>query len=189
VAEIHHSFRADPFDIDNALNPVNLGNFRSEFPSLQPEAVMKRIKKFAAINIIVALLGTGIPVLAAQNGYGDRGRAQHESADHRDSRDNQNRNVRNDNRGDQDRDRGYVDNRGYGYGYAYAPAPVYVQPAPVYVDRSHDGRTAAIIGGSAAAGALIGAAAGHGQGAVIGAVVGGIAGAAASEAANHHDRY
>lgn len=155
---------------------------------------MKRIQKFAAINVIVALLGTGIPVLAAENGHGDRGGTQYESADHRgnrDGRDNQNRNFRSDNRRDRDRGHGYVDDRIYGYAPApvYQPAPVYVRPAPIYVDRSHDGRTAAIIGGSAAAGALIGAAAGHGEGAVIGAVVGGIAGAAASAAANHHDRY
>jgi hypothetical protein len=170
---------------------------------------MRRIQKFAAINLIAALVGAGIPAMAAQDGYDvhNRGGMQHQTADRRGDNqwnNNGNRDSRNNNRVDRDRHdydrRG--DNRGYGedhgYAYGYAPAPVY-QPAPVYVgpayndgyyyDRTHNGRTAAIIGGSVAAGALIGAAAGHGQGAVIGAVVGGIAGAVASAAADHHHRY
>src|SRR5438270_9232505 len=59
-----------------------------------------------------------------------------------------------------------------------------------YYDRrdSHAGRSAAIIGGSAAAGAGIGAAAGHGQGAAIGAVIGGIGGFIADQSVRHHDR-
>ena len=52
----------------------------------------------------------------------------------------------------------------------------------------HSGRSVAIIGGSAAAGAFIGAAAGHEQGAVVGAVIGGIAGFVADEAVRHNDR-
>ena len=57
-----------------------------------------------------------------------------------------------------------------------------------YGDRDHHaGRSVAIIGGSAAAGAAIGAAAGHGQGAAIGAIVGGVAGVAADQAVRHHD--
>ena len=58
-----------------------------------------------------------------------------------------------------------------------------------YYDRdSHAGRSAAIIGGSAAAGALIGAAANHGQGAAIGAIIGGIGGFIADQSVRHHDR-
>lgn len=165
---------------------------------------MKLIQKLVAVNVIAVLMGTGIPAMAAQNGHDvhDRGGMQYQSADHRGNRDwhdNQNRNVRNNDRRDRDqRDYGRQGYEDRGHGYGYVPAPGY-QPAPVYrgpvydngyyYDRSHDGRTAAIIGGSAAAGALIGAASGHGQGAVIGAVIGGIAGVAASAAANHHDRY
>jgi hypothetical protein len=160
---------------------------------------MKRIRNYAAVTVIAALIGSGIPAMAAQhgeNGY-NRGGMRYEAADHRSDRDRNNNRWDSDRRGydrrDYDRGSGY--NRGYSYGYAeapvYEPAPVY--GGPVYDDgyyrRSHNGRTAAIIGGSAAAGALIGAAAGHGQGAVIGAVIGGIAGAAASAAANHHDRH
>jgi outer membrane lipoprotein SlyB len=73
----------------------------------------------------------------------------------------------------------------------YQAPPAY--EAPVYGGNyyydDHAGRTAAIIGGSALAGAVIGGAADHGRGAVIGAVIGGVVGAAASAAANHHDRY
>lgn len=153
---------------------------------------MKRIKKFAAVNVIAALLVTGIPALAAEEGHEgyNRGGEQHQSVNQRNGPD----------RGRLDYDRrdgrgGYQDDRGYGY--AYAPGPVY-EPAPVYggpvydgsyyYGRSHDGRTAAIIGGSAATGALIGAAAGHAQGAVLGAVIGGIAGAAVNAATDHHHR-
>lgn len=165
---------------------------------------MKRIQKFAAVNVIAALIGTGIPAMAAQEGYDahHRGGVQYQSAGQRGDRhdnDGRNRNVRNDNRRDYDRgyrdDRSYRDDRGYrddrSNGYSYAPA----YGEPVYNDgyydrdhRSHDGRAVAVIGGSAAAGALIGAAAGHGQGAVIGAVVGGIAGAVVNAAADHHHR-
>lgn len=57
--------------------------------------------------------------------------------------------------------------------------------------RHSGGRSAAIIGGSAAAGAAIGAAAGHGQGAVIGAFAGGITGFIIDQATreHHHDRW
>jgi hypothetical protein len=166
---------------------------------------MKRIQKFLAVNIVGVLIGTGIPAMAAQGGHDgyNRGGTQYESADYRGNRDrNESRmhNVQNDRR-DRDRGsydrrdhgRGYRADRGDGYGYApvYQSAPVY--RGPVYNDgyydnRSHNGRTAAIIGGSAVAGALIGAAAGQGQGAVIGAVIGGVAGAAVSAAADHRHR-
>ena len=51
----------------------------------------------------------------------------------------------------------------------------------------HRGRDAAIIGGSAAAGAVIGGLAGHGTGAVVGAIAGGLVGAVADHAGEHHD--
>jgi hypothetical protein len=166
---------------------------------------MKRIQKFAAVNVIAALIGTGIPAMAAQNGFEryDRGGVQHQSADRdRDRGRNEDR-SRDFREGDRDRrdydrrddDRGYQEHRAYGYGYVapvYQPAPIYSGPVygnGYYYDRDHAGRTAAIIGGSAAAGALIGAAAGHGQGAVVGAVIGGVAGAITSAATDHHDRY
>jgi hypothetical protein len=64
-----------------------------------------------------------------------------------------------------DRDQGYRDYRDDGYygrdDYRYRRSP---------------GRSAAIIGGSAAAGAVVGGIAGGGRGAAIGAAVGGIGG-------------
>ena len=145
---------------------------------------MRRIQKLAAVNVIAALIGGGIPAIAAQNRYDipDHGKVQYQWTA------NRNQDGRN------DRDHRAYDRRSdepafwgdHRTGRDYAPSPVYNVH---YDDRSHNSRTAAIIGGSAAAGALIGAAAGHGQGAVIGAVVGGIAGVAANSAVNHHDRY
>ncbi len=160
---------------------------------------MKRIQKFAAINVLVALMGASIPAVAAQDGYDghNRGGMQYQTVDHRGDRDwndNRNRDFRGDDRGDRDRrsyDRRDYD-RGYQGGPVYQSAPVYVGPSyegGYYRDSNHTGRTVAIVGGSAAAGALIGAAAGHGQGAVVGALIGGVAGAAVSAAANHHHRY
>jgi len=149
---------------------------------------VKRIQKFVAINLMAVLVG--IPAMAAQHGHDGHGHGEVQSqyVEHRDGgwNDGRARQVRNDDRWERDR------------GYRYAPAPVY-QSAPIYAapgyaegyycPPTHNGRTAAIIGGSAAAGAVIGAVAGHGQGAVIGAVIGGIAGSVASVAANHHDHY
>jgi Glycine zipper len=167
---------------------------------------MKRIQKFLAINIVGALIGTGIPAMAAQGGHDgyNRGGMQYESADHRGYRERDESRMhdfRNDDRRDGDRGshdrgdqgRGYRADRGAGYGYAPAYQSAHVYRGPVYNDgyydqSSHNGRTAAIIAGTAAAGALIGAAAGHGQGAVIGAVIGGVAGAAVSSAADHRHR-
>jgi Ni/Co efflux regulator RcnB len=184
---------------------------------------MKLIRNYVAVTVIAALIGTGTPAMAAQDGADVRngGGMRYQSADHRGDRewnDKRSRELRNDNRSDRDRrnydrsnydrsnydrsnyDRSNYDRHDYdrgsrydrGYSYGYAGAPVYSEP--VYDDgyqyrRTHNGRTAAIIGGSAAGGALIGAAAGHGQGAVIGAVIGAVAGAAVSAAADHHDRY
>lgn len=79
----------------------------------------------------------------------------------------------------------------YGYGVAndYRGQEY---PGSSYYDRGycdyHVGRSVAIVGGSAAAGAVIGAAAGRGQGAAIGAVIGGIAGVVADQTVRHHDR-
>ena len=151
---------------------------------------MKRIQKFAAVNLIAVLMGAGIPAMAAQHSSGNYGHAQVRSQ--RNDRQNRDRNRdRNNDRNNDWRDRGR--------GYAYAPPPVVYAPAPFYRESvydngyynqpTHNGRTAAIIGGSAAAGAVIGAAVGHGQGAIIGAVIGGIAGTVANAAADHHDRY
>ena len=158
------------------------------------EALMKRIQKFLAVNVVAALIGAGVPAIAAERGHDTHGRSEIQShvserRGDRDGNNDRNRHYENDNRRDRSRD----DNRrDYDRGYIYAPAPVYRGPVydNGYYDRdTHNGRTAAIIGGSAAAGAVIGAAVGHGQGAVIGAVIGGIAGTVASTAANQHDRY
>ena len=74
---------------------------------------------------------------------------------------------------------GYYGNNGY-YGDRY--------DNQYYDDRDHHaGRSAAIIGGSAAAGAVLGAVAGQGKGAAIGAVIGGVAGLVADQAVRHHD--
>ena len=64
-----------------------------------------------------------------------------------------------------DHDRGYRDYRDDGY---YRDGD--------YRDRRSPGKSAAIIGGSAAAGAVVGGIAGGGKGAAIGAAVGGIGG-------------
>jgi hypothetical protein len=156
---------------------------------------MKRVLRFAAVNTLgVAILAAGMPLQAAahrENNQWEGGNgARNQSAwSHPQQRDN---NYRQDQRDDHgyredrpnwgDRDRGevYATPNYYANGYGY--------PEGGYVYRDgHAGRTAAIIGGSAAAGALIGAAAGHGQGAAIGAVVGGVAGVIASQAVRHHD--
>lgn len=84
---------------------------------------MKRIQKFAAVNVLAALLGTGIPALAAQEGHDsfNRGATQYVSADHRVDHRDRDRPVEI----RRDRVPAHVDGRGY----AYVPAPVY-QPTP-----------------------------------------------------------
>lgn len=155
---------------------------------------MKRIQKFVAVNVMAVLIGAGVPAMAAERGHDMHGRSEIQShqADRRGDRDSHNDQSRY-RRSDDRWDRARKDNRrDYDRGYVYAPTPVYRGPVydTGYYDRdTHNGRTAAIIGGSAAAGAVIGAAVGHGQGAVIGAVIGGLAGSVASAAANHHDRF
>jgi hypothetical protein len=77
---------------------------------------------------------------------------------------------------------GYYGDRGY-YGNRYSDDRNY------YERDRHAGRSTAIIGGSAVAGAVLGAAAGQGKGAAIGAIVGGVAGVVADQAVRHHDRW
>jgi hypothetical protein len=160
---------------------------------------MTRIRQFTAAAL-AALMLSGIPALAAQAGYNsrDRGAMHYRSAQHQDQQRVDRYGSDRERRRYDEREyaRGHSDNRAYAYDRTYAPAygrsPVYAVPAydyPYAYQHTHNGRTAAIIGGSAAAGAIIGAAAGHGQGAILGAVIGGVAGAAVSAAANHHDRY
>jgi hypothetical protein len=94
-------------------------------------------------------------------GYGDPG------GYYRDYRDQGYRNsgYRNDGYYDNGyRDYGYRDNRYYGDDYGY------------YRSERSAGKSAAIIGGSSAAGAVFGALAGGGKGAAIGAALGGIGG-------------
>ena len=88
-------------------------------------------------------------------------------------------------------DRGGYRDGGYAYrdgGYAYG-----YQQAPCSRDRRGSvDRSIAIVGGSAAAGALIGAAAGHGPGAAIGAFIGGMTGLIVDQSTRGHrdyDRY
>jgi hypothetical protein len=77
------------------------------------------------------------------------------------------------------RDSGYYGNRNYGnrsYGYSG------------YRDERSAGKSAAIIGGSAAAGAVIGGLAGGGKGAAVGAVAGGIGGLIVDRTTRDRDR-
>jgi uncharacterized protein YcfJ len=128
---------------------------------------MKRVFRIAVFSIFsLALTAIAIPAQAADHGYyraQDNRHAQYVPSDRYQDRYNDNR------RGDYDR-RGYYDRGGY------------------YDRDNHAGRSAAIIGGSAAAGAVTGAAAGHGQGAAIGAILGGIGGFIADQSVRHHDR-
>jgi hypothetical protein len=172
---------------------------------------MKRVLRFAAVNILgLALLAAGTPLSAApQDGNGRwqrNGDTRSQSAWTQPQRGEYNHGS--DQRGDynrgNDRERSYRDQhyryddhsgwRDHDAGRVYAAPNYYANgygyPASgYYYSDGHAGRTAAIIGGTAAAGALVGAAAGHGEGAAIGAVVGGIAGVIASQAVNHHDHH
>jgi len=122
---------------------------------------MKRVFRIAVLSIFtLALTAVAIPAQAAEHGY-------YREQDYRHAR-----YVPSDRYRDHYDDNRYYDNR------------------RGYYDRrdNHAGRSAAIIGGSAAAGAVIGAAAGHGQGAAIGAIIGGIGGFIADQSVRHHDR-
>jgi len=130
---------------------------------------MKRVFRVAVLSIFgLALAPFAMPVQAADHGYygeQDSRHAQYVDSDR----------AHND-RGYTDR---YYDNHYYDNHY---------HDRGSYREReSHAGRSVAIVGGSAAAGALIGAAAGHGHGAAIGAVVGGIAGFIADQSVRQHD--
>jgi len=75
----------------------------------------------------------------------------------------------------------YGDSGYYGQQRVYQAPPVYnygydYSSHDGYYNRSRAGRSAAYIGGGAAAGAVIGALAGHGPGAAIGAMAGGVGG-------------
>lgn len=151
---------------------------------------MKRIFRNSALSII-ALAATVIMMPAQAQSWGQpntgawRGGATQQQASW----------DRNGAHNRRDANKGYDrgNRRDHDYRGGYVTSGTYVTPAYGYYDGSYgyretrDGRSAAIIGGSAAAGALIGAAAGHGQGAVVGAVVGGIAGLIADQAVRHHD--
>ena len=122
---------------------------------------MKRVFRIAVLSIFsLALTTVAIPAQAAEHGY---------------YREQDNRHAQYV-PSDRYQDR-YYDNRHGDYDRGG------------YYDRdNHAGRSAALIGGSAAAGAVIGAAAGHGQGAAIGAIIGGIGGFIADQSVRHHDR-
>jgi hypothetical protein len=125
---------------------------------------MKRVFRIAVLSIFgLALAPFAMPVQAADHGYYGEQDSRHAQY------------VRS--------DRGYNDRY---YNNHYYDNPNYDRG--LYREReNHAGRSAAIVGGSAAASALIGAAAGHGQGAAIGAVVGGIAGFIADQSVRQHD--
>lgn len=79
---------------------------------------MKRIRKFAALNIMAALIGAGIPALAAQQGYtGDnRGARQYQATD---QRGNHESNTRED-RDRRDHHPDYREHRSFSYSHAPA---------------------------------------------------------------------
>ena len=140
---------------------------------------MKNILKKAAVAVLS--IGLSAPLLPAQNPYGGyRGGDHYSTASWRDGgrdRDHRGGDRNRDYRRDEYRDRG---------SYGYARESYYDRGR--YDDRDrHAGRSVAIIGGSAAAGALFGAAAGDGKGAAIGAIVGGIGGLIADQAVRSHD--
>jgi hypothetical protein len=97
------------------------------------------------------------------------------------------------------------DNRGYGGGYSnyrgssYRSSGYQTYSSPSYGYRTNDygrypeyrspGASAAIIGGSAAAGAVVGGIAGGGKGAAIGAVAGGIGGVVIDQATKPRNNY
>jgi len=131
---------------------------------------MKRTFQIAALSILsFSLTALGVPAqAAAADFHAERGRTQAAHVQpvswHRDDgRRDDHRDYRDDNRDD---------------GRYYA--------APYRDSSGHAGRDIAIVGGSAAAGALIGAAAGQGQGAVIGGILGGVTGLIVDQAAVHH---
>jgi uncharacterized protein YcfJ len=124
---------------------------------------MKRVFRIAVLSIFtLALTTVAIPAQAAEHGF---------------YREQDSRHAR------------YIPNDRYYDDRYHAPVRYYDNDRHGYYDRdNHAGRSAAIIGGSAAAGAVIGAAAGHGQGAAIGAIIGGIGGFIADQSVRHHDR-
>jgi len=80
------------------------------------------------------------------------------------------------------RDNGYRSTYGYNDNYSYRDNGYYGR------ERSA-GKSAAIVGGSAVAGAVIGGLTGGGKGAAVGAVVGGIGGVVVDQATRNNNRY
>ena len=152
---------------------------------------MKRLAKLAAVTVIGAVLGTGVPATAGQDTYGRpyqswyAGQNGYSPGDRRDRR-SEPRNYEHE--GSYYQRGAYADSYVPGGRYERAPAYRSEDRGPdydPYYRRTHHGRDAAIMLGGAAAGAVIGGAAGNARGAAIGAVVGGIAGAIASSASDH----
>jgi hypothetical protein len=99
--------------------------------------------------------------------------------------------------GDRHDRRDYRDDR-YAYQNSYHNAPSYSRydyrdyrghDRYEYRDRHSGGESAAIIGGGAAAGAVIGGLTGGGKGAAIGALVGGVGGLVVDQATKDHGGY
>jgi len=142
---------------------------------------MKGLAKLAAVTVIGAVLGSGVPTLAGQDTYGHSYRSAYAGRNGYGTEEGRGRQS-------EPRSRWHEDDYSQRAAYSYAPRGTYGN-APAYdpyYGRTHHGRDAAITLGAAAAGALIGGAAGNARGAAIGAIVGGIAGAVASTAADHH---
>jgi hypothetical protein len=89
----------------------------------------------------------------------------------------------------------YRDDRGQGYdnnayrGYGYRDNRYYGDDYGYYRSERSAGKSAAIIGGSSAAGAVFGALAGGGKGAAIGAALGGIGGLIFDRATRNDGHY
>lgn len=139
---------------------------------------MKKFFRHSALGIALAVTAFGtVPAQAQSWGQYETSRDSHRERDNVRRDYNRHDDERYDNRYENRYDNRY-DGRPAGYGYYGGPS---------YYHEGHGGRDAAIIGGSAVAGAVIGGAAGHGQGAAVGAVVGVIAGVVADQAIRHHD--
>jgi hypothetical protein len=121
---------------------------------------MKRGLQFVAAMFMSLILSAGL--LPAQSGW-NRGYEQGQ------------------------RSRGYDSGQRYGRGNYYGHNQYGGQWDDGYYRRDHRvGRSLAIVGGGAAAGAVIGGASAGGRGAAIGAAIGGISGLVLDQAVRHH---